>query len=62
MCSCETSEDFNDKENRLEILNGFTELTSLKFSNYEKYGYHKKLTENSIYLSYFDKKIKHQEK
>ena len=32
MCSCETSEDFNDKEKRLAILNGFMELTSLKFS------------------------------
>ena len=55
MCSCETSKDFNDKEKRLAILNGFMELTSLKFSKYEKYGYHKKLTENSINLSYFDK-------
>ena len=55
MCFCETSKGSNDKEKRPEILNGFTKLSSLKFSNYEKYGYHKKLTENSIYLSYFDK-------
>ena len=32
MCSCETSKGSNDKEKRPEILNGFTKLSSLKFS------------------------------
>ena len=56
MCSCETSKGFHDKEKRPEILNGLTKLSSLKYSNYEKYGCHKKLTENSIYLSILIKK------
>ena len=55
MCDCEISTDFSDEQKRLAVANEFAKLTPLKFSNYEKYGHHKKLAKNSVYLSYFDK-------
>ena len=55
MCDCEISTDFSNEQKRLAVVNEFAKLTPLKFSNYEKYGHHKKLAENSVYLSYFDK-------
>ena len=56
MCDCSDSTDYSSDENRELLGDSESKLVPLNFTNYEKYGFHKKLLDTGFYLTNFDKK------
>ena len=55
LCDCYDSSDYTSDDDRNLIGDSSSKLVPLNFTNHEKYGFHEKLLDTSVYLIDFNK-------